>query len=437
MAVSTLERCLDIHVSLRKSVGMFPKIWLRLMAVVVLLLIGFKGSNALSVVERRFVQDRFAIGFWWPPHTSENLPERYREIAEANFTLVIGTAGTTAEEQLKLCEKFGLKAIVRSDVAADKLPESEACWGYMLTDEPSAVVFPQLAKRAEEIRQKRPGRFGYVNLFPNYASAGQLGTATYDEHVAKFVEVVRPEVLSMDHYPVMQPDHDTREAYCANLETMRKHSLSAGIPFWNYFYTMPFNDRLDPTEAQIRWQINASLAYGAKGVMYFCYWTPGKGGKGAGEFPKGGAIIAAEGLKTRHYEEARRINAELKNLGPTLMQLTNTGVYRVNTGKEPAVTLTNAPIKNLQRVGSDPNSEFIVGTFQHTDGRRAVILVNHSHSYTAWPTVEFDVAPEIVTEVDKATGREMPVVDDSPELKGLQLSFGAAEARLFLLPARK
>lgn len=386
---------------------------------------------------QRFVQDRFAIGFWWPPHTTEDLPKRYQEIADANFTVVIGTAGTTAEEQLKLCEQLGLRAIVRADRAVDKLPQSDVCWGYMLADEPNAAAFPQLAKRAEEIRQQWPGRFGYVNLFPNYASAGQLGTPTYDEHVAKFVQTVKPEVLSMDHYPAMRPDADTRNAYCDNLETMRKHSLSAGIPFWNYFYSMPFNDRLDPTEAQIRWQINASLAYGAKGVLYFCYWTPGKGAKGAGEFPKGGAIITAEGLKTRHYEEARRVNAELKNLGPTLMQLTNAGVYRINTGKDPAVALAGAPIKNLQRVGSDPHSEFILGTFQHADGRRAVLLVNHNHSYTAWSTVEFEVAPEALREVDKATGREVPVVDDSPELKGLQLSFGAGDGRLFLLPAKR
>jgi hypothetical protein len=413
---------------------MFPKI---LPGFAALLMICLDASSALSAAEQRFVQDRFAIGFWWPPHTSENLEDRYREIADAHFSVVIGTAGTTAEEQLKLCEKFGLRAIVRSDVTADKLPESPACWGYILADEPGAAAFPQLAKRAEEIRQKRPGRFGYVNLFPNYASAGQLGTSTYDDHVAKFVEIVKPEVLSMDHYPAIRPERDTREAYCANLETMRKHSLKAGVPFWNYFYAMPFNDRLDPTEAQIRWQINASLAYGGKGVLYFCYWTPGKGAKGTGEFPKGGAIITAEGLKTRHYEEARRINAELENWGPTLMQLTNIGVYRVNTGKEPGMSLTDAPVKNLQRVGSDPHADFIIGAFLHRDGRRAVLMVNHSYSFTAWPTAEFEAAPEAMTEVDKATGREVSVVDDSPEMKGLQLSFGASEARLFLLPAKR
>ena len=313
---------------------------------------------------------------------------------------------------------------------------SPACWGYLLMDEPGAGAFADLAKRAEEIRVKRPGRFGYVNLFPNYASLGALGTDSYDEHVAKFVREVKPEVLSMDHYPLMRPEGDTRAAYCENLECFRKHALAAGIPFWNYFYSMPFNDRLDPTEAQIRWQIFTSVAYGAKGVLYFCYWTPGKGAAGAGEFPKGGAILTAEGLKTRHYEEARRINAELKHLGPTLMKLTSTGAFRLTTETN-ATALAGSPIRKLARVPGDPVGEFIIGTFRHADGRRAVLIVNHNYSYTAWPTVEFDAEPNEVIELSKATGNPTPAVDDSPELKEFQVSFGAGDARLFLLPPAK
>jgi hypothetical protein len=381
----------------------------------------------------RFIQDRFVIGMWVPPAAAEELDARYKEIAEANFTLVVGNSGTNLQEHLNRCQRFGLQTLVQTGGPADKLPDGPACWGYLLADEPGAGAFPELAKRAEEIRNTHPGRFGYVNLFPNYAPLSALGTSNYDEHVAGFIREVKPEVLSMDHYPLMRAESDSREAYCANLECFRTHSLSANIPFWNYFYCMPFNDRLDPTEAQIRWQIFTSVAYGAKGVLYFCYWTPGKGAAGAGEFPKGGAILTAEGLKTRHYDEARRINAELKALGPTLMRLTSTGVLRVTTETNTAA-LASSPIRKLARVAGDPIGEFIVGTFRHADGRRAVVIVNHNYSFTAWPTVEFDADPNQVVEVSKVTGNLSPVVDDSPELKGLQLSFGPGDARLFLLP---
>ncbi|MCF7764918.1 MAG: hypothetical protein K9N62_14710 [Verrucomicrobia bacterium] len=386
----------------------------------------------VTAAEARFIQDRFAIGYWVGPQTSENLETRYREIADANFTLVLGTPGMTPAAQLELCDKLGLRAIVDAR-SGGELADGPACWGYALRDEPNAADFPVLANQVGEIRRERPGRFGYINLFPNYASAAQLGTATYEEHVARFIDEVKPDVLSMDHYPLMRPDGDTRDLYCENLDTMRRLSLKAAIPFWNFFYSMPFNDRLDPTEAQIRWQIFTSVAYGAKGVLYFCYWTPGKGNGGTGEFPKGGAIITAEGLKTRHYDEARRINAELKNLGTTLMQLTSTGVYRVNTGAEPVAALKGSPVRTISRVRSDPHSEFIIGTFHHADGGKAVAFVNHSYSHTAWPTVEFTAPVNEVWEVNKTTGETRPVVDDSPELPGLQLSFGAGDARLFLL----
>jgi hypothetical protein len=382
-----------------------------------------------------FVQDRFAIGFWVPPQTETDLRTRYQEIADANFTVVVGAGGAQLPEQLALCQEFQLRALVSGAGSVASWPDHDACWGYLLTDEPHAREFPALAAKADEVRRLHPGRLPYINLFPNYASKEQLGTGTYEEHVAAFVRAVKPEVLSMDHYPLMRPERETRDAYCENLAVFRTQSLAAKVPFWNYFYSMPFNDRLDPTEAQIRWQINASIAYGAKGVLYFCYWTPGKGAGGAGEFPKGGALLTAEGFKTRHFEEARRINRELRQLGPTLMKLTSTEVRRLAIGpKQPAATTPGA-LSSLSAVPGDPASEFLMGEFRHTDGRRAVWLVNQSYAYTAWPTVEFNAPLLDVVEVDPNSGQSVPVRDDSPELKGLQLSFAAGGARLFLLPA--
>jgi hypothetical protein len=393
----------------------------------ILLLTG--GSFAADPV--RFQQDRLAIGFWVDPPAGVDMDARYAEIAEAGFTMVIGGFGAATPEQVRrqliLCEKYGLKAIVKAKSwDAEGLPDSPACWGYAVVDEPSAAAFADLRKTVDVIRKHRPGRLAYINLFPDYASPAQLGTATYDEHVGRFVKEVGIDVLSMDHYPIMLPDADGRDGYCRNLESMRKHSLAAGIPFWNFFNSMPFGPHSDPTEAQLKWQIYTSLAYGAKGVMYFCYWTP-KGG----EFPKGGAILTAEGRRTRHYDQARRINAALNNLGPTLMKLTSTGVYRVRPKDKPADVLKDTPVRGLT------DGDYLIGVFRHADGRRAVLLNNYSFAYTAWPTVAFDVPSEKVKEVCPKTGKEIAVLDDSPAMEGLQLSLDAGEGRLFLLPADK
>ncbi len=385
-------------------------------------------AGRASAQTARFAPDRFAIGFWVDPPIGDDADARYAEIAEAHFTLVIGGFGGNTPElvrrQLELCEKHGLVAVVATaGLPLDQLPDGDACWGYSLRDEPNAADFPALADAVRAIREARPGRLAYINLFPNYANPAQLGTNTYDEYVRRFVDEVDVDVLSMDHYPLMRPDADGRDGYCANLEIMRRESLRKGIPFWNFFNAMPFGPHYDPTESQLAWQIYTSIAYGAKGVLYFCYWTPR-----GDEFPKGGAIITAEGRRTRHYEQAKRLNREIQNLGPTLMELTSTDVIRVPSDAGPDALSADVPIRPVTP------GDYLIGLFDHRDGRRAVLLNDYDPNYTSWPTVELAVDIAQVVEIDPATGGEAPVVDDSPDMEGLQLSLDAGKGRLFLLP---
>jgi hypothetical protein len=384
--------------------------------------------TSASAEQGRFVQDRFAIGFWVDPPADEAMERHYADIAAANFTVVIGGFGAntpeTVHRQIALCEKHDLKAIVATaGLPPAQLPEGPAVWGYKIRDEPSAKDFPSLQKTVAEIRKLRPGRLSYINLFPNYANEQQLGTKTYDEHVRSFVQDVGVDVLSMDHYPRMKPGTDSRGSYCSNLEVMRKYALQRDIPFWNFFNTMPFGPHSDPTEAQLRWQIYTSMAYGAKGVLYFCYWTP----RGR-EFPKGGAIITAEGRKTRHYDQASRINHAVKNLGPTLMKLKSTGIFRIGPDDNPNEVLKDTPITNLSR------GDYLIGAFRHANGRQAILLNNYSFAYTAWPTLAFNVPAERVRELCKETGKEIPIIDNSPAMEGLQISLDSGDGRLFIFP---
>ena len=341
------------------------------------LLLGGLTMPGFGQPARRFVQDRFAIGFWVDPPIDERADERYAELAAANFTVVIGGFGGNSVEKVKrqveLCAKYDLKGIVaQCGLKPDQLPDGPGVWGYSLRDEPSTGDFPALRTTVDAIRAARPGKLSYINLLPNYANAAQLGAPTYDEHVARFVKEVGADVLSMDYYPMLAPGEDGRDGYCSNLEAMRKYSLQENIPFWNFFNSMPFGPHFDPTEADLRWQIYTSLAYGAKGVLYFCYFTPV-----SDEFPKGGAIIRTDGRRTRHYYEAQRINAGLKHLGPVLMQLTSVSVNRVSLKANPAAALAGTPIRALSGQGND----YLVGVFKHQDGRRAVLLNNYDRAY--------------------------------------------------------
>ena len=113
------------------------------------------------------------------------------------------------------------------------------------------------------------------------------------------------------------------------------------------------------------------------------------------------------------------------------MKLTSTSVHRVKPKGATPDALKESPVRQLS------DGDYLVGTFRHADGRRAVLLNNYHFAYSAWPTVEFDVDASKVVEVSPKTGREEAVRDDSPDMPGLQLSLDAGEGRLFLLPANE
>ena len=106
-----------------------------------------------------FKQDRFAISMWVDPQVvPAEYDERYLEIAQANFTVLLGNFGATkissVTAQLAACEKHGLKAVVSACEGGKTLPptprkpggtcvgiEHPALWGFQLRDEPSAKDF--------------------------------------------------------------------------------------------------------------------------------------------------------------------------------------------------------------------------------------------------------------------------------------------------------
>ena len=75
------------------------------------------GGRSLAEPANRFVQDRFAISFWVSPPRNEDMDFRYKEMAEAGFTVILGGVDTSTPKsmtkQLDLCAKHGLKALIR------------------------------------------------------------------------------------------------------------------------------------------------------------------------------------------------------------------------------------------------------------------------------------------------------------------------------------
>lgn len=98
------------------------------------------------------------------------------------------------------------------------------------------------------------------------------------------------------------------------------------------------------------------------------------------------------------------------------MQLTSTNVLLINITNDPAAVLKGTPISSLTKGFS-----YLVGVFQHSDGRTAVMLNNRNPALTMWTTASWSDSVLKVVEVDQTNGTEVPVVDASPQIPGINI----------------
>jgi hypothetical protein len=285
--------------------------------------------------------------------------------------------------QLDLMQQNGMKAIV-VDVrtsgwswdgqvdAADARAKVEslikevnthpAVFGYYLRDEPPAAFFPNLEKVASVVRELAPGKWPYINLFPNYAEDWQLNTKGYEEYVETFVKTCKPPILSYDHYALM--DNGTlRDGYFQNLEQMRAAAVKHKLPFWNIVLSNCHFNYREPTHADMRFQAYTTLAYGGRGIAYFTYFAPQVGNYRM-------APIDQFGNETPMWAFLQNVNNQILKLAPTITKLTSDEVYHFGT-LPPG---TKGPSdKSLVK---EIDAHMMVGDFTHADGSRWVLIVN-------------------------------------------------------------
>lgn len=326
----------------------------------------------------RVAPEDFAILAWsWIPGDAAVL----REIHACGFNI----AGFVAPEHLDLVAEAGLTAIVSDEsihvgdsqvdqdessvgsavrALVERTAKHPAVFGYYLRDEPNSRMFPALGRYVAAFRQAAPDTRPYVNLFPNYASAGQLGNATYEEHLEQFVATVKPPFVSYDHYALME-DGSLRDGYFANLEAVRNVALAHQLPFWNIVLSNAHFTYAEPTPAGLRFQAFTTLAYGGRGISYFTYLAPNSGNYRL-------APVDQFGNKTPTWDMLRNVNLQIHTLAPTLITLKSVGVFHHPDVPEGCRGLAES--QYLAEVTGP--GRFLVGEFEGPEGRPFVMVVN-------------------------------------------------------------
>ena len=385
----------------------------------------------------------FIISYWCGPPAAETTLERYREIADCGFNVAMPPGERTVDREtnrkiLDACKTVGLKALIydnrmpirRKRVTANS-PQFEkaldaivadysghpALAGYYIGDEPPAGLFPALAKVNRYLLKKDPRHLPFINLYPNYAGPRRLGTGSYREHVSRFIATVKPKLVSWDHYLQMAGDESL---YFRNLETVREQCKKAKLPFIQIILSLPHRNYRNPNEADLRWQVYTSLAYGARGIMYFTYWT----------IPlrrvRGPAIIGPDGKRDAKYELVRRVNTQLKALAPTLTRIDSTGVY-ATAPLPPGVQglAAGAPVKQAE------GGPMLIGCFRGRKEETYILVVNRSFKDKITARLTMAANRVSACEISQETGKPLKAVT----LKGkpLEVPLEPGDGRLFLL----
>ncbi len=272
--------------------------------------------------------ERIPIIAWCGLPSNETTVERYRELAECGFTHnYSGFPNADAmAKALDVARAAGVKQFVSipelasaPEEIAKRFKSHPALGGYYLRDEPSAGDFPSLAAWMKRIQAVDSAHPCYINLFPNYANAAQLGTPTYQEHVAKYVAQVPAPFISFDHYPVV--GDRLRGEWYANLEIVSSAAREAKKPFWAFALAVAHGPYPVATLAHLRLQGFSDLAYGAQAIQYFTYWTVKSTDWNFHEAP-----IGLDGKRTAVFDRVKQVNREIQAVAPIFLNANVLGV---------------------------------------------------------------------------------------------------------------
>jgi len=386
----------------------------------------------------------FIISYWGGPPAAETTLERYREIADCGFNVAMPPAEWNCDLQtnrkiLDACKAVGLKALIqdnrmpiRNKRVTAQSPELEkaldaivadysqhpALAGYYVQDEPPAGLFPVLGKINRYLLRKDPRHLPYINLYPNYAGPRRLGVGSYQEHVSQFITTVKPRLVSWDHYMQMADDESL---YFRNLDIVREQCKKANLPFIQVILSLPHRNYRNPNEADLRWQVYTSLAYGARGIMYFTYWTMPTWRR-----VRGPAIIGPDGKRDAKYELVRRLNHRLKAIGPTLARIESTGVYA--TAPLPPGTRGLAPGALVKQALGGP---LLIGCFQGSKEETYILVVNRSFKDKILAKLTMIDKVVSAREISQKSGK--PLEAAALKHKPLEVRLEPGAGRLFLL----
>lgn len=350
-------------------------------------------------------QDVMPIGGYYGPTTEHTTDEFFGALQEMGLNVITTTTDycdyygspDNCLKALELGDKYGIYTFVMDsyfnfnlhmteDAIRNRLQiykDYEYFAGIRLVDEPTTDGYMPYGEGADRnlsqyvrmatLLNRVSGVAGYINLFPYYTSISNVTWEGYEGYVQEYMQGIdQQKLISYDHYVF---DSKNIPMYFKNMSLIRDAAQEQNIPFWAFIQAgKSTNSGTNPSEQQFYWNVNTSLAMGAKGIQYFPMLQP--------KTSVVHGLIYADGTKSPYYDYAKTINQQIANMDHILMNCTHEGIIAVDSSAitntaDVSCRLSGTSFRELTGVSTDKGEGVIIGCFDY-NGKTVLYVVNNS-----------------------------------------------------------
>lgn len=403
------------------------------------------GNKRFNWKQKEFILSTFSCA----PHLDhadgdigEVIDKCVKHLKEAGFNMLeLGWAGHVgAWSAVDACEKHEIDLLfqdisilggmqhhcidnkVSRDVVkgvVDQLKSKKHVVGYYVWDEPrNEEQFTEARRQMNMLEEEDPEALLFTVAIPSCNGAFFWENGLYAPYVEQFIKEMEPPVLSFDYYPIGDYfnawlDHTfIRENQLddtfmwLDLALHRKLAKDNNLPLWFYYQGIPLFECTDYfVFPMVRCMMYGAILYGVKGLQHYS------------AVEKYNYLLKPNGEKDIFFEDQKKIHAEIKALGNTLMALESKKVYHsaeLLPGCEYLEPLVDR-IEDSNILAGELPYRTSVGELEDAYGNLYVMILNRDYEKTLDTVFSLKEAFRIY-EVSREDGKQSVIHEETTEL---------------------
>ena len=466
---------------------MFKRILaLSLCLIMVFGLIGCDKKYDLSDLPK-YSEKQFEISCFWAPYEiSEESFQQYKDAGFNTLAMINHSLNRTSEEQfylgsdrtmkaLEVCKKVGLKAIIGYNDWMAEWTENDPDYngetpfskydlygdykdiitGVHICDEPQAKHIPVYGNKTlvDDFKKVYPNAKYIVNLLPFAMTSN--GFAGFDSYIhmievyeESFMEPFSNPFISVDVYPFHKDNTSDDTMLAMNYELIANSAKKYGIKPGIILQSSVGNEfEKSLSESDLRWEINAAIAFGADALQYYCYSVP-KSFKedGSIDYMYDYCILNQDDTPSDIYYYLQKLNKEIQSFASVILSYDWDKSIGVSGSEDTAFRVSALEYdENFEYekfndakhyVSATATQDLIISHFTSEEYGEAYMFVNFAdrdNSNTVVAKLKDCTAVAIYGGVDYSGTPEIVTLDEEGKLE-LELAYGEG---VFVTPLTK